>query len=340
VADYFYVGSIDVTGAPSGSLTFHDNVAAAQLNEELASANYYPPDPALVGLTALPNGILMAWKGNELHFSDAYKAWSWPPSYVLTFGDWQIVGAIVVGAAALVTTSGKPCVVAGVAPDAMTHSVLNIQQAGASKWALADLGGQIVYASHDGIVAYDGGLPSMALSENFFTREVWRARYAAGLATMRFAVWDGRLIVFSSAAAFTPFMLRLDEAQGALTELPGLVAQCAFVSPVADQCYIVNGQTLLRIAGGPPLTAAWTSKSFIQNAPCNFALAQAVCSGSWDLGFYADGVLRHTQAGVTGNVTFRLPGGFLGERWQLALSGSGAFKELRVAESAADLKGL
>lgn len=340
IADYFYVDAIPVLGSPSAHLTYHDAIAAGELNEALASTNYYPPDPSLVGLTQLPNGILMAWKGNELHFSDAYKAWSWPPSYVLTFGDCSIVGAITVGASVLVTTTAKPFMVAGVSPDSMTYSVLNIQQAGASKWSLADIGGQIVYASHDGIVAFDGGLPTMDFSDNYFTRDVWRARYAGGLASMRFAVWDGRLIVYSSVAAFTPFMIGLDEARGAMTELPGLAAQCSFVSPVADQCFIAVGPDLRRFAAGPALQATWTSRTFVLNGPCNYSVAQAVCSGDWTIRFYADGVLRHTQSGLGGNTTFRLPGGFLSDRWQISISGSGAFRELRLADTAADLKAL
>jgi hypothetical protein len=338
IAEYFYAGRIDVLGAAAGHLTFNDATPAAELNESLASMNYYPPDPALVGLTQLPNGILMAWKGNELHFSDAYRPWSWPPQYVLTFGDYQVVGAITVGASTLITTTGKPYMVAGVSPDSMTTSVLNIQQAGASKWALADLGGQIVYASHDGIVAFDGGLPTMAFSDAYFTRDVWRARYAAGLSTMRFAVWDGRLIVYSSANAFTPFMIGLDEARGAMTELPNLVAQCSFVSPVADQCFIVNGSSLLRVAAGPQLEATWTSPTYVLPGPCNYSVAQAVCSGNWEVSFYADGVLRHQQTGLSGTTTFRLPDGFLSDRWQISIRGTGTFRELRVAESAQDMK--
>lgn len=340
IAEYFYTGKIDVLNVPNGKLTFNDATPAAELNESLASTNYYPPDPSLVGLTQLPNGILMAWKGNELHFSDAYKPWSWPPQYVLTFGDYQVVGAITVGASTLVTTTGKPYMVAGVSPDSMTYSVLNIQQAGASKWALADLGGQIVYASHDGIVAFDGGLPTMAFSDNYFTRDVWRQRYAAGLATMRFAVWDGRLIVFSSENAFTPFMIGLDEAKGAMTELPGLVAQSAFVSPVADQCYIVNGASLARVAAGPQMEATWTSRTFVLNGPCNYSVAQAICSGNWSVSFYADGELKHTQSNLDGNTTFRLPDGFLSDRWQVSITGTGRFRELRVAESAQEMKAM
>jgi hypothetical protein len=230
--------------------------------------------------------------------------------------------------------------VSGVSPDAMTNSVLNIQQAGVSKWALADLGGVIVYASHDGIVVFDGGLPSMVFSDRYFTRDVWRARYDIGLATMRFAVWDGRLLVFSADGIFVPFMIGLDETRGAMTDLPELSAQCSFVSPVADQCFIVDGTDLLRVAGGDPLAVRWASRTLVLTRPCNYSVAQVVCSGTWEVKFYADGVLRHTESALDGNVTFRLPAGFLSDRWQFVISGTGVFRALLVAESTEELKTL
>ncbi len=48
----------------------------------------------------------------------------------------------------------------------MPDTSLNFWQAGVSKWALADVEVQIVYASHDGLVIFDGEQPSMALSKN------------------------------------------------------------------------------------------------------------------------------------------------------------------------------
>lgn len=340
VADYFYVGAIALLSLPGSSFSFTDNVTAAGLNEALSSINCYPPNPQLVGLTSLPNGILMAWRGNELHFSDAYKPWSWPPEYVLTFGDANIVGAIAIGSGSLITTTGKPFRVSGVSPDAMTQSNLNVMQAGVSKWAMADVGGMVVYASHDGLVAFDGNEPGMAFSERYFTREVWRARYGAGLNSMRFTVWDGRLIVYSSVAAFTPFMVSLDEAQGAMTELPTLVANCSFISPLVDQCYFARGNGLYQFAGGQDASAAWTSREFVLPQPLNYGIAQAVCTGLWSVQFYADGLLRHTQANLTGTVTFRLPSGYRADRWKIALQGNGIFRELRIAESAVELRKL
>ncbi len=340
IADYFYVGSVQVLTADGATFSFLDDVKASGLNEPLASLNYYPPDPALVGLMQLPNGILMAWKGNELHFSDPYKPWSWPPEYVKTFAH-NIVGGIAHGSGALITTLGQPFLISGVSPDSMTESKLETSQAGVSKWSVADVGGVIVYASNDGIVAIEGGQASMNYSEHFFTRDVWRTRYRNGFSTMRFAVWDGRLIVYSSAGAFTPFMIRLDEAKGAMTELPSFVAACSFVSPLSDQCYFTTGNQLRQFAGGSDLSATWQSRELVTSEPVNFGVAQFIGSGSWSIQFYSnnaagDFVLRHTKA-VTAGAIFRLPSGFTSDRWQVKLTGSGRFRELYVARTPQEL---
>lgn len=340
IADYFYVGSIAVLTL-FGTMTFKDTVKAAGLNDPIASTNYYPPDPALVGLMQLPNGIMCAWKGNELHFSDAYKPWSWPPAYVKTFAH-NIVGGIPHGSGALITTLGQPFLISGVSPDTMTETKLKTPQAGVSKWSLADVGGMIAYASNDGIVVVEGGQATLAYSEQFFTRDVWRNLYRSGFSTMRFSVWDGRLIVYSSTAAFTPFMIRLDEAKGAMTELPGFTAACSFVSPLSDQCYYAKGNALYQFAVGADQSATWQSREMHFNKPINFGFAQVVGTGNWTVEFYSNNkngalVLRSSKV-VAGSADFRLPSGFLSDRWQIKVTGSGRMRELRVAQTAGELK--
>ncbi len=219
----------------------------------------------------------------------------------------------------------------------MTESPVNIKQAGVSKWSMVDIDGMAAYASNDGIVVIDGGQATLAFSEQFFTRDVWRARCAAGFSTMRFAAWDGRLIVWSSTNAFTPFMVRLDEAKGAMTDIPGLVAGCSYVSPVGDQLYYARSNVVYQFAGGSDTGAAWTSREIVLAAPANFGIAQAICSGAWSVSFLADGVIKHTKV-LTGNATFRLPAGFESDRWKISISGNGRFRELRVATTVEELK--
>ena len=348
IADYFYVGTLGVLSG-SGSFIFTDNVKGEMLNEALSSTEYYPPNQALTGLMQLPNGILAAWMGNELHFSEAYKPWAWPPKYVKTLPT-NIVGGIVHGSGAVVTTRSHPHLVSGVSPDSMTVSKINVDQAGSSKWAIAVVDGVVMYASNDGLVALTGASASLMQGQKFFTREVWRQRYGTGLSSMRFAVWDGRLVVFSSSGAFTPFMIRFDEADGTMTDLPTFAAQCAFVSPLSDQFYYASGNTLHQFNGGTDIAATWQSAERVLPRPLNFGVAQALVEGNWSLELWAyvknpttgafEYQLKHTEALAGGLKNFRLPGGYESDRYRLKLAGTGRFRELRVAQSFRELSSL
>lgn len=344
IADYYYVGTI--TAITNGdNLTFTDDVVAEQLNEPLSSLYYYPPDENLVGLMCLPNGILCAWKGTELHFSEAYKPWAWPPAYVKPL-EHSVVNGIVNGAGAVITTRGKPYIVSGVSPDSMTTSKLNVDQAGVSQRSIAVVDGLVVYASNDGLVTVNGGTATLNPSHKFFTREVWRQRYATGLSEMEFGVWDGRLVVYSPSNYFTPFMIRVDEADGTMTELPQFVAKCSFTNVMSDQMYYAIGNAVLQFNGGNAQSAEWQSRELVLPRPVNFGAAQAMVEGNWSIEFWAytraangthSYTLRHTQSVATGLNNFRLPSGFESDRYRIRITGSGRFRELRVAQTFREL---
>jgi hypothetical protein len=336
-ADYYYATT---ASAAKGPVDVRDDIASEALNETLASMDSYPPDLGLHGLISLGNGILAAWQGNVMRFSDAYRPWAWNPTNFVTF-DYPVVGAITHGAGALVTTVGSPAIVSGVSPDAMTQIPLAIPQAGVSKWAMLSMGGMAIYACNDGIVAVNGGQPDLTLSEKFFTREVWRKRYAAGLGSMQFSYYDGRVVVFSKAGAFTPFMIDLDEARGSMTELPSLVAKTAIVLTTSDQMYMVNGTALIQFGGGSTLPLHWKSGDIVLTANAALAMAQVECTGDFTIKFYQNGQLGYTKTVSTGSTNFRLPRGAIpghaglkpSDRWQFEITGSGTLKWLKAASS-------
>lgn len=346
VSAYFYAGKITTPGGAPGNYPLLDSVKGVQLNEELSSFSFLPPPSGLQGLMQLPNGILMAGKGNELWFSEPYKPWAWPPEYVKVLPS-NLTGGIAVGSGAVVTTTTTPYLVSGVASDAMTTTKLNVDQAGVSKWSIAVVDGLCMFASHDGLVVVNGASASLAQSQRLFTREKWRELYGAGLGGMRFAVWDGRLVAFSATGAFTPFMIRFDEADGKMTELPGFQASCAFVSPVSDQFYYAWGTALYQFNGGTAQAAVWQSAERVLARPINYGIAQALVEGNWSFELWAydknmstgqfEYRLKHTQALGTGLHTFRLPGGFRSDRYRIKLTGTGRFRELRVAQAGAEL---
>jgi len=339
-SDYLYAMAIR-PGAPQ----VVDAVKAGALNEPLSSLSAYPPDPKLRGLFNIGNGILCAWKGRELWFSDPYRPWSWPPEYVVTVKN-TIVGAARHGTGALVTTVGEPYIVSGVSPDAMAQLPLEIAQAGVSKWSLMSLAGVAVYACHDGLVTIQGGTPSFNLSERFFTRDVWRSRYGPWLNTMQFARYDGRLIVFSKSNKFKAFMVDLSEGGGEMTELPNFEASTALVLTTSDQMYTVKGNALYQFGGGAPLPLRWKSGDIVLPAPAVLAAVQVECEGEFTIKFYQNGVLGYTENVTTGSTTFHTPSepmdGHAGlepsDRWQFEISGTGRFKWLKGGPSIRGLK--
>lgn len=342
VASYFYVGSIYPNySSPSGpQYTFNDTVASGDLGEELSSTNYYPPPQNLVGLNSLPNGILYGWVDNALYFSNAYQPWAWNPANVLTFPN-RIVGSLPMGEGLVMSTTAKPYVIAGSTPDAMSAAPLNISLAGVSKWSFANVGGLAMFATQEGIVVIEGAMGSMGYSDRFFTRDVWRQKYQAGFAQMRFAEWDGRLVVWAADGSFTPFMLRFEGMSGTMTELPNFNGAGSFINPLNDSFYYTNGKSVLQFNTGVPLQSSWQSRIIIQQGPANYGAFEAMCDGEWVLTIYADdenGVMvKRFQTTLTGNVRDRLPSGYKSRRWQIALQGVGTFRELRIADSMRDL---
>lgn len=339
--EYFFVKMISGT---EGKVQTVDTTGAGALNEVLESENAYPPSPQLTGLFNIGNGILCAWKGRELWFSDAYRPWSWPPAYMITVPH-TIVGAHLHAAGALVTTVAEPSLISGVSPDAMAEIPLDIAHAGASKWSVISIAGRALYACHDGIVAVEGSSPSMALSDRFFTREVWRDRCGAGLASMQFARYDGKLIVFSKAGAFVPFMLDLSEG-GEMTDLPQFVASTASVLTTSDQMYVVSGTTLRQFGGGSMLPLRWATGDIVLAAPAALAVVQVECTGDFTIRFYQKDKLGYTKTVESGETIFYLPteprDGHAGlessDRWKFEISGTGRFKRLRAASSIRGLK--
>lgn len=341
IAEYFY--STAITNVASGTtFTATDNVKAERLNEQLASTSYYEPPAALTGLMSLPNGILCGWVGNDVFFSEAYKPWAWPPEYSKPLLH-RPVGGLAHGSGALITTIGHPYLISGVSPDSMSVSKINVTQAGVSKWSIAAVDGSLMYASNDGLVVINGATASLNQSGRFFTREVWRARCGAALSSIEFAVWDGRLVVFSRTNAFKAFMIRVDEADGTMTDLPSFVASCSLVSPIADHFYYATGSSIYVFNEGIVQDATWQSKEIVMATPVNFGYAKVMVTGKWTFELWAfdekNGTWgkKHTQALTEGVTNFRLPSGYKADRYKLKIIGNGRFRELRIASTAVEL---
>ena len=160
---------------PSGT-TFTDTANDSALGEEVPSTDWVAPNDAMVGLTAMPNGITAGFFGQTLCFSEAFLPHAWPEGYQLTTA-YPIVGLSRTDTGLVVLTEGKPYMVQGADPAGMVMTELDIAQSCVSKKSIVDMGNSVIYASPDGLVGISGtgsaGITLPRASGLLMLRLVW-----------------------------------------------------------------------------------------------------------------------------------------------------------------------
>jgi hypothetical protein len=323
----------------ASSVEFADAMTAASLGEPFSTVGFLPPEEGLRGLVALPNGILCAFKNNEVHFCQPYLPYAWRIEDIMTTSD-TVVGSCAAEGGLYLTTRTNPYFISGITPDAMSQIKMTSIQAGVSKGSICNIGPVVAWASNDGIVTASGGVASLDFSFRFFMRNDWRKRYGDRLHLMRFNTHDGHLVCWFEDG--TPgFLLRYDEAEPSMTKLSrGVYAAC--VHPKSDELYLcLNSSDIYAFKhyNAARKKFSWASKDFIIARPTCFGVVQAVGSGEVTIDITADGVLRSSKTVAlsdTGMQVYRLPGGFLARKWSVLVTGTGLVSELNIAVSPAE----
>jgi hypothetical protein len=139
-----------VAEIPVATTSYADTVVAADLGEELPTADSSPPPKNLVSLISLPNGCLAGIAGNELCFSDPYMPYSWPIRNRYAFSGVG-VAAIAASNSVIVLTETFPILYTGSDPEAMSGSTLETYAPCVAKRGVVDIGGGALYPSFDGL---------------------------------------------------------------------------------------------------------------------------------------------------------------------------------------------
>ena len=334
--------------ATGSTTTYMDLKKSSELGEVISTIGSYPPVRYLKGLCQLPNGVLAAFRNNEIWFSDPYLPYSWNPNNTLTTLE-DIVSICPAEGGLYVTTKGHPYFVSGVTPDAMSQIKLTSVQAGTSKNGICNMGPAVVWASHDGLVTARGIDAGLDWSYKFFTRAEWRDRYGSKLDKIRLNAHDGHLVVTFTDG--TPgFVMRFDESNPTFSKLGyGFTAMNTWTTNDAliGITYSSGEYKIVQFAyseSGYESTEnfSWTSKDFILPKPVNFGVMQLVGVGNVTVSIYADGALKHTKSvslDMTGREILRLPSGFKARRWSFKVSGNGRVEEVNMAISPRELQG-
>lgn len=326
----------------SSSVDFYDNVAGNPIQEPISTTSYNPPPSGLRGIIALANGMMAAFKGKKLYFSEPYRPHAWPEKYVLTV-DFNIVGLGTFGSNIAIMTDGCPYVAQGATPDAMVMERLEVNLPCVSSLGIVDLGYTVAYPSTEGLVTVSSS-GAQLVTEQLVTREQWQelapasfistqhsGRYMASYPTP--AGGGARDLLIVDLSGEQPFVIRGDIGMTAVFHEIG-----------SGRMYFMDGPREIKEWDAPGSTyesQTWRSKLFNLPAETNYGAilveADVPAGTGASVAVIADGVTRATVSAL--NKPARLPSGFLALRWEVEVSGTASITSITLAASPSELAG-
>lgn len=191
-ASFNYVTEVDID-----TLTFDDGLLAEELQEPCQTATWIEPPADLVGLVALPNGMLAGFRDgtNILCLCEPFHPYAWPEEYQHAV-DFNIVALGVFGQTCVLLTEGSPIYGSGADSASFSTQKTESPQSCVSKRSAVSTEGGVLWASPDGICVADAsGVKCLTLEH--YTKEDWQA---LGLENSFAAVTEGRYHLWTGEA--------------------------------------------------------------------------------------------------------------------------------------------
>ena len=312
---------------PVAQTNWVDETNSDELGIACPSLSWDMPDPTMMGLVEMPNGIFAGFFDNTLCFCEPYYPHAWPVDYQISFPD-KIVGIGVTTAGLVVATTGRPRLVTGTTPAAMSASDPDADRVCVSRGSVVDMGEYVAYASTEGLVAVSGGEPQL-ITEGILTPEQWQALNPASIHACRY---EGRYLGFYDGGCFAL-------APGEGMEFIDVHAANSYYDIAASSLYLIQGSTISKWRGGPSMTYRWRSKIFeFPPGSANFSCGKVVAD-TYPVRFrvFADQALVLDEP-VNGAGMFRLPAGYADAReWQVEASGTAEVFSIQIANTPSEL---
>ena len=316
------------------------------------------PDGPMKGLTAMPNGVLAGFTGKRLCFSEKFLPYAWPTSYRISLED-PIVGIASIGNGLIVTTEGRPYLVAGTDPASMSAMRMETPQSCLSKTSIVDLGTVVLYAGPDGLVAAAGS-DVQIITEGLITPDQWQAQYYPS--TINATLWKGRYLGFyNTGSGFGGFIF--DPRGGAkvfTTLTASALVRGTFTDPDDGNAYLIIANQIKKFQGGTTdQTYTWKSKDFVPPKPTSMGFLKVDAEAfPVTLKVYGDGtVIYHAVIAAAGSAytvtgttpsfsavtiqepVVRLPASMKKE-FAVEVSSTKVVNEVCIAESIDELRGI
>ena len=360
-------------GASDGSVKVTDALDGDELGEVIPStywigppdndSNLYP-EGQMLGLTAMPNGILAGFAGRRLCFSEPYLPHAWPVSYRITTED-RIVALAMAGNALLVATEGNPYIVGGTDPSAMTAVRLEAAYACVNKRSMVDMGDYAMYASPDGLIAVAGN-QVQNITESLVDPKDWLATYAP--TTIQGFLHEGTYVGFYSTGTSSRGGFLFDPRRGknaftTLTLTSTTDPRGGYYDPEDGQLYIIDStatnRKIQKFQGSTTKsTLKWKSKKFVTPKPVSMAWVSVSAEDyPFTVSVFADGTLIYvgtvTESGGTKTLAVTTPSGIsnstiyetilrlpsnVAKEWEVQIESAKNINELCLAESIDEIR--
>lgn len=336
VTDLYFVSE-----QPIATTSYVHDLTAEPLQEVLPSADYDTPPDTMTGLTSLPNGMMAAFDGKEVLFSEPFKPHAWPEKYRLTV-DRDVVGLAAFGTTLAILTTATPYVAQGTAPENMVMEKMERDLPCVAKRGIVDMGYAAVYPSAEGLVMISGSSASL-ISKQLFTTEQWKALNPTSFHAEQY---EGRYFfshtpdggsgqemgIFDITGA-QPYYIKTDKKPITMTRDASTGALYMLLTPRAVYRWDAPGADLL--------AQTWRSRLYQLVSPVSYAgvLIEADDPiGTIPAGktanvarIYADGLL--VSEVETLNIPVRLPSGFQSRKWQIEIIGYVPITGISLAQS-------
>lgn len=361
VATYFMVEEI-----PVGQTSFSDNYEDDDIttNEQLQSEGWFPPDTGFKGWVAMPNGIIAAWKENEVWFCEPYRPHAWPADYAVAV-DYPVVGCGVMGQTLVICTTGSPWTATGVHPSVMSLAKINSYEPCTSRASIISTPNGVIYSSPNGlVVAVPGAVKN--LTNSLIDPSKWASLNQ---------IYKLRAVEFNTAylAYEAPGSVG---SKGLMIEPSPNYSRLGYIKMLDTSYTITNiipdpwSATPLIIHSGkvyvldhPDSTNIrpykWRSKIFKMNQRENLGAMKVyftippgapiflgprvpnpttLAANMYGIvRVYCDGVLRFSRELRISGEAFRLPSGFSGEEWQFEIEARVIVNDLQIASTSKEL---
>jgi hypothetical protein len=362
LATYFFVGEIDIDAT-----TFTDEYDDEEIasNNQLKSTGWSAPLNAFDGFVAMPNGMMAAWKDNEVWFSEPYRPHAWPSEYQVSV-DHPIVGLGVIGQTIIVCTTGHPWAISGVRPNVMSLSKINAYEPCVSRRSIMATTEGVFYASPNGLIAAaPGGIKNM--TADMITPAQWNSY--VDTSKIHSARFNTAYIAYEAPTTSTSkgFLIDFNQTRIAYNTLTASTGTTAVNTDTwSSTPFIIRGGAIYYIPNQDNkniLPYLWSSKVMQTPKVDNFQAIKVfftVTEGAPTLNpvratdlnmtlqstmygivrVYANGQLVLARELRSSGELWRLPSGYKSEFWQVQVEARIIVNSIEMATSSKELSGV